>query len=54
MYGALFNKVGNIVAIAEEREESWASLFMSGRFQQRYMIAAEWMYHPYHFEMYQS
>lgn len=20
----------------------------------RYMIAAEWMYHPYHFEMYQS
>lgn len=36
MYGALFNKVGNIVAIAEEREESWASLFMSGRFQQRY------------------
>ena len=36
MYGALFNKVGNIVAIAEKREESWASLFMSGRFQQRY------------------
>ena len=36
MYGALFNKIGNIVAIAEEREEGWASLFMSGRFQQRY------------------
>lgn len=36
MYGTLFNKIGNIVAIAEERDESWASLFMSGRFQQRY------------------
>lgn len=36
MYGALFNKVGNIVAIAEKRDESWASLFMSGHFQQRY------------------
>lgn len=36
MYGALFNKIGNIAAIADNRVENWVSLFMSGNFQQRY------------------
>lgn len=36
MYSTLFNKIEAIVAISESREETWAFLVFSGRYQQQY------------------
>ena len=36
MYSTLFNKIENIVDISEGREETWASLSLSGHYQQQY------------------
>lgn len=36
MYSTLFNKIEAIVAISESREETWAFLALSGRYQQQY------------------
>ena len=36
MYSTLFNKIEAIFAISESREETWAFLALSGRYQQQY------------------
>lgn len=36
MYSTLFNKIEAIAAISENREETWAFLVFSGRYQQQY------------------
>ena len=36
MYSTLFSKIETIIAISEIREETWASLVLSGRYQQQY------------------
>lgn len=36
MYGILFNKIGGLAAIAAEKEETWVSLSLSGRYKLQY------------------
>lgn len=51
--GIIFDMGGVLIDLDYER---CATAYESLGFKdiRNYLIAAEWMYHPYHFEMYQS